>query len=103
CRVAECFENDSVAGGVEFLEIIDDLVPGGEFPILAGREAEDFSGRRDLFLGRGDSSHEKEQQQCDYSCAHGFRQFIKKVSPAKAQRRKACRAPSYFLCVFASL
>src|SRR6185369_17160794 len=30
-------------------------------------------------------------------------QPTKRITPAKAQRRKACRAPSSFLCVFASL
>jgi hypothetical protein len=71
-RVTQRLKNDAVAGAVELPEIVDYLIPRSEFAILTRREAENFRGRRNLFLGGGYSRHEKEQQQCDYSCSHWF-------------------------------
>src|SRR6185436_20553040 len=88
-RVAQRLENYAIGSGVKLLEVIDYLIPRSEFAVLARRKAQDFCGCRDLFLGGGDSSYEKEQQQCDYSCSHGCAAVYQEKSHAAAQRRNA--------------
>ncbi len=50
-RLAERLKGHAVAGLIESLEIINNLTPRGEFPIVAGSKSEDVPRRGKLGLG----------------------------------------------------
>ena len=46
-RPADLLDAEPVRGGIERLQVLEHLSPGGELPVLAGHEAEDGLGRGD--------------------------------------------------------